>query len=85
MSKKQPKPVFDFSNVDEIKFSFYGNVESLKNKGMGKYPYECIHKDKNPNSFIFVSEDGGWLASDEFILIDAENEIYTTDFYNHTF
>lgn len=42
----------------------YGKV--LKAIGIGKYPYECICKDKHPEAMIYQSETGGWTALQKY-------------------
>jgi len=36
--------------------------KELKAAGLGKYPYDCICKDKFPNAMIYKNDTGGWTA-----------------------
>ena len=36
--------------------------KELKAIGKGKYPYDCICKDKYPNAMIYKNNTGGWTA-----------------------
>jgi hypothetical protein len=36
--------------------------KTLKAIGIGKYPYDCISKDKYPNAMIYWSKEAGWTA-----------------------
>lgn len=37
-------------------------------RGRGAYPYDCPSKSKHPNSYIYVSGSGGWIASHDLEL-----------------
>lgn len=34
--------------------------KELRAIGRGKFPYECIAKDKHPDAMIYSSPDAGW-------------------------
>ncbi len=37
-------------------------------RGKGAYPYACPRKTTHPNSYIYVSGSGGWIASHDLEL-----------------
>jgi len=53
----------------QVRVPFVNQVETFQPVGIGAYPYECISKDKHPNSMIYVSEayGNGWIASHQLI------------------
>lgn len=53
----------------QVRVPFVNKVETFRPVGIGAYPYECIAKDKHPDSMIYVSEayGNGWIASHQLI------------------
>lgn len=53
----------------QVRVPFVNKIETFRPVGIGAYPYECIAKDKHPNSMIYVSEayGNGWIASHQLI------------------
>lgn len=53
----------------QVRVPFINKVETFKPVGIGAYPYECIAKDKHPDSMIYVSEayGNGWIASHQLV------------------
>jgi hypothetical protein len=53
-----------FEIGDEITVKCFGITLKMVAIGRGKYPYDCISKDKHPDSMIFRGVDGsGWEPS----------------------
>lgn len=57
------------ANSIQVRVPFVNKVETFRPVGIGAYPYECIAKDKHPDSMIYVSEayGNGWIASHQLI------------------
>lgn len=51
----------------QVRVPFVNKIETFRPVGIGAYPYECIAKDKHPNSMIYVSEGNGWIASHQLV------------------
>ncbi len=56
------------SKIDVL-VPFINKVQTFNLIGKGAYPYDCIAKDKHPNSLIF-EHDGGWIASHQLVKTD---------------
>lgn len=40
----------------------FGKVEPFFPDGKGAYPYNCVSKDKHPDSIIYSNAFGAWIA-----------------------
>ena len=56
--RKQPGGNMPTENNLPHSIELYG--KRLEAIGRGKYPYECISKDKYPNAMIYHSREAGW-------------------------
>lgn len=55
-----------------VKVPFTGELETFYPKGAGAYPYDCIAKDKYPNSIVYFDNTGGWVPSHSLVKTDED-------------
>lgn len=50
-------------------------------KGIGAYPYECMHKDEHPNAMVYHSDKGGWTTDTEpaFLMRDKSQDVFDVE------